>query len=89
MENKIHIKTVIKNAKSACKRDGYSQIIYAYDEDDFAFTRLYPELKLFGGVKKVIGIVDGHWSQGHYKVDYISDKDIIDQIVRLEHIIIK
>lgn len=83
MENMIDIKTIVKNAKSACKRDGYPQIIYAYDEDrnDLAFTRLYSELKL-NGVKEVIGVVDGRWCKGIYKVDYISDKIDIEQIVK-------
>lgn len=83
MESNIDIKTIIKNAKSACKRDGYPQIIYVYDEDrnDLAFTRLYPELKLTG-VKEVIGVVDGGWRKGIYKVYYISDKIDIEQIVK-------
>lgn len=83
MENMIDINTIVKNAKSACKRDGYPQIVYAYDEDrnDLAFTRLYSELKLTG-VKEVIGVVDGGWCKGIYKVYYISDKIDIEQIVK-------
>lgn len=83
MESNIDIKTIIKNAKSACKRDGYPQIIYAYDEDrnDLAFTRLYSELKLTG-VKEVIGVVYDGWCKGIYKVYYISDKIDIEQIVK-------
>ena len=46
MESNIDIKTIIKNAKSACKRDGYPQIVYAYEDGDLAFTRLYSGLKL-------------------------------------------
>ena len=81
MESNIDIKTIIKNAKSACKRDGYPQIVYAYEDGDLAFTRLYSELKLTG-VKEVIGVVDGGWCKGIYKVDYISDKIDIEQIVK-------
>ena len=28
MENMIDVKTIVKNATSACKRDGYLQIVY-------------------------------------------------------------
>ena len=81
MENMIDINTIVKNAKSACKRDGYPQIVYAYEDGDLAFTRLYSELKLTG-VKEVIGVVDGGWCKGIYKVNYISDKIDIEQIVK-------
>ena len=81
MENMIDINTIVKNAKSACKRDDYPQIVYAYEDGDLAFTRLYSELKLTG-VKEVIGVVDGGWCKGIYKVYYISDKIDIEQIVK-------
>ena len=90
MESNIDIKTIIKNAKSACKRDAYPQIVYAYDEDrnDLAFTRLYSELKLTG-VKEVIGVVDGGWGKSGYQVDYNSDRIDIDQIVKSYKVIFK
>lgn len=81
MENMIDINTIVKNAKSACKRDGYPQIVYVCKDGDLAFTRLYSELKLTG-VKEVIGVVDGGWCKGIYKVYYISDKIDIEQIVK-------
>ena len=83
MESNIDINTIVKNAKSACKRDGYPQIIYAYDEDrnDLAFTRLYSGLKLTD-IKEVIGVVDGGWGKSGYQVYYISDRIDIDQIVK-------
>ena len=81
MENMIDINTIVKNAKSACKRDGYPQIVYTYEDGDLAFTRLYSELKLTG-VKEVIGVVDDGWCKGFYKVNYISDKIDIEQIVK-------
>ena len=77
MENMIDINTIVKNAKSACKRDGYPQIVYAYEDGDLAFTRLYSGMKLTD-IKEVIGVVD---SSG-YQVYYISDRIDIDQIVK-------
>ena len=81
MENMIDINTIVKNAKSACKRDGYPQIVYAYEDGELAFTRLYSGLKLTD-IKEVIGIVNGGRCKGIYKVDYISDKIDIEQIVK-------
>ena len=81
MESNIDIKTIIKNAKSACKRDGYPQIVYAYEDGDLAFTRLYSGLKLTD-IKEVIGVVDGGWGKSGYQVYYISDRIDIDQIVK-------
>ena len=77
MENMIDINTIVKNAKSACKRDGYPQIVYAYEDGNLAFTRLYSGLKLTD-IKEVIGVVDG----SGYQVYYISDRIDIDQIVK-------
>ena len=84
MENMIDVKTIVKNAKSACKRDGYPQIVYAYEDGDLAFTRLYSGLKLTD-IKEVIGVVDG---SGH-QVYYISDRIDIDQIVKSYKVIFK
>ena len=84
MENMIDVKTIVKNAKSACKRDGYPQIVYAYEDGDIAFTRLYSGLKLTD-IKEVIGVVDGI---GH-PVYYISDRIDIDQIVKSYRVIFK
>ena len=81
MESNIDIKTIIKNAKSACKRDGYPQIVYAYENGDLAFTRLYSGLKLTD-IKEVIGVVDGGCGKSGYQVYYISDRIDIDQIVK-------
>lgn len=81
MENMIDIKTIVKNAKSACKRDGYPQIVYVYEDGDIAFTRLYSGLKLTD-IKEVIGVAEGEWVKGGYQVYYISDKIDIDQIVK-------
>ena len=84
MENMIDVKTIVKNAKSACKRDGYPQIVYAYEDGDLAFTRLYSGLKLTD-IKEVIGVVDGRG----YQVYYISDRIDIDQIVKSYKVIFK
>lgn len=88
MENMIDINTIVKNAKSACKRDGYPQIVYAYGDGDLAFTRLYSGLKLTN-IKEVIGVVDGYWGKGGYQVYYISDRIDIDQIVKSYKLIFK
>ena len=88
MENMIDIKTIVKNAKSACKRDGYPQIVYAYEDGDLAFTRLYSGLKLTD-IKEVLGVVDGGWGKGGYQVYYISDRIDIDQIVKSYKVIFK
>ena len=84
MENMIDIKTIVKNAKSVCKRDGYPQIVYAYEDGDLAFTRLYSGLKLTD-IKEVIGVVNGRG----YQVYYISDRIDIDHIVKLYKVIFK
>ena len=84
MENMIDINTIVKNAKSACKRDGYPQIVYAYEDGDLAFTRLYSGLKLTD-IKEVIGVVDG----SGYQVYYISDRIDIDHIVKSYKVIFK
>ena len=84
MENMIDINTIVKNAKSVCKRDGYPQIVYAYEDGDLAFTRLYSGLKL-SDIKEVIGVVDGRG----YQVYYISDRIDIDHIVKLYKVIFK
>lgn len=81
MENMIDINTIVKNAKSACKRDGYSQIIYAYNNGELAFTRLYNVPKL-SDIKEIIGVVDGGWRQGGYVTYYIDDKNDIEQIIK-------
>ena len=88
MENMIDVKTIVKNATSACKRDGYPQIVYAYEDGDLAFTRLYSDLKLTD-IKEVIGVVDGCWGKGGYQVYYISDRIDIDQIVKSYKVIFK
>ena len=84
MENMIDINTIVKNAKSACKRDGYPQIVYAYEDGNLAFTRLYSGLKLTD-IKEVIGVVDG----SGYQVYYISDRIDIDHIVKSYKVIFK
>ena len=84
MENMIDINIIVKNAKSACKRDGYPQIVYACKDGDLAFTRLYSGLKLTD-IKEVIGVVDG----SGYQVYYISDRIDIDQIVKSYKVIFK
>lgn len=84
MENMIDINTIVKNAKSVCKRDGYPQIVYAYEDGDLAFTRLYSGLKLTD-IKEVIGVVYGRG----YQVYYISDRIDIDHIVKLYKVIFK
>ena len=88
MENMIDVKTIVKNAKSACKRDGYPQIVYAYEDGDIAFTRLYSGLKLTD-IKEVIGVVDGSYGKRGYQVYYISDRIDIDQIVKSYKVIFK
>ena len=88
MESNIDINTIVKNAKSACKRDGYPQIVYAYEDGDLAFTRLYSGLKLTD-IKEVIGVVDGCLGKGGYQVYYISDRIDIDQIVKSYKVIFK
>ena len=84
MENMIDVKTIVKNATSACKRDGYPQIVYACKDGDLAFTRLYSGLKLTD-IKEVIGVVDG----SGYQVYYISDRIDIDHIVKSYKVIFK
>ena len=84
MENMIDVKTIVKNAKSACKRDGYPQIVYTYEDGDIAFTRLYSGLKLTD-IKEVLGVVDG----SGYQVYYISDRIDIDHIVKSYKVIFK
>ena len=84
MENLIDINTIVKNAKSVCERDGYPQIVYAYEDGDLAFTRLYSGLKLTD-IKEVIGVVDGRG----YQVYYISDRIDIDHIVKSYKVIFK
>lgn len=83
MENMIDVKTIVKNAKSACKRDGYPQIIYVYDEDrnDLAFTRLYSGLKLTD-IKEVIGVVDGGWGKGGYNMFYTDDTSEVNLYIK-------
>ena len=81
MESNIDINTIVKNTKSACKRDGYPQIVYAYEDGNLAFTRLYSGLKLTD-IKEVIGVVDGGWGKSGYQVYYISDRIDIEQIVK-------
>ena len=82
MESNIDIKTIIENAKSACKRDGYPQIIYAYDEDgDLAFTRLYSGLKLTD-IKEVIGVVDGGWGKSGYNMFYTDDTSEVNLYIK-------
>ena len=88
MENMIDVKTIVKNAKSACKRDGYPQIVYACKDGDLAFTRLYSGLKLTD-IKEVSGVVDGGWGKSSYQVYYISDRIDIDQIVKSYKVIFK
>lgn len=88
MENMIDVKTIVKNAKSVCKRDGYPQIVYAYEDGDLAFTRLYSGLKLTD-IKEVIGVVDGGCGKSGYQVYYISDRIDIDQIVKSYNVIFK
>lgn len=80
MENMNDIKTIVKNAKSACKRDGYPQIVYVYEDGDIAFTRLYSGLKLTD-IKEVIGVAEGEWVKGGYQVDYTDDKNDLDQFI--------
>lgn len=83
MESNIDIKTIIKNAKSACKRDGYPQIIYVYDEDrnDLAFTRLYSGMKLTN-IKEVLGVVDGGWGKGGYNMFYTDDTSEVNLYIK-------
>ena len=88
MKNIIDIKTIVKNAKSACKRDGYPQIVYTYEDGDIAFTRLYSELKL-NGIKKVIGVVDGGWSKGGYNIFYTDDAPEVTLYIKSYKVIFK
>ena len=62
METKITFKTIIKNAEMACKRDGWSQIVYIKNDGEYAFTRLYSFLKLLD-IKEVVAIVDGGFTK--------------------------
>ena len=88
MENMIDVKTIVKNAKSACKRDGYPQIVYAYEDGDLAFTRLYSGLKLTD-IKEVIDVIDRYLGKGGYQVYYISDRIDIDHILKSYKVIFK
>ena len=81
MENMIDINTIVKNAKSACKRDGYPQIVYAYEDGDLAFTRLYSGLKLTD-IKEVIGVVDGGFGKGGYNMFYTDDTSEVNLYIK-------
>ena len=81
MENMIDINTIVKNAKSACKRDGYPQIVYAYEDGDLAFTRLYSGLKLTD-IKEVIGVVDSGWSKSGYNIFYTDDTSEVNLYIK-------
>lgn len=81
MESNIDIKTIIKNAKSVCKRDGYPQIVYAYEDGDLAFTRLYSGLKLTD-IKEVIGVVDRNWGKGGYNMFYTDDTSEVNLYIK-------
>ena len=81
MENMIDVKTIVKNAKSACKRDGYPQIVYAYEDGDLAFTRLYSGLKLTD-IKEVIGVVDGGCGKSGYNMFYTDDTSEVNLYIK-------
>ena len=81
MENMIDVKTIVKNAKSVCKRDGYPQIVYTYEDGDIAFTRLYSGLKLTD-VKEVLGVVYGGWSKGGYNMFYTDDTSEVNLYIK-------
>ena len=81
MENMIDINTIVKNAKSACKRDGYPQIVYAYEDGDLAFTRLYSGLKLTD-IKEVIGVVDGGGGKRCYNMFYTDDTSEVNLYIK-------
>ena len=81
MENMIDVKTIVKNAKSACKRDGYPQIVYAYEDGDLAFTRLYSGLKLTD-IKEVIGVVDGRCGKSGYNMFYTDDTSEVNLYIK-------
>lgn len=81
MENMIDVKTIVKNATSACKRDGYPQIVYTYEDGDIAFTRLYSGLKLTD-IKEVIGVVDGGWGKGGYNMFYTNDASEVNLYIK-------
>lgn len=77
------IKTIIKNAKSVCKKDGYPQIIYTDNrfENEVSFTRLYPNIKLINCT--VIAIIECGWMSGIFHTRLISDNDKINDIIKL------
>lgn len=81
MENMIDVKTIVKNAKSVCKRDGYPQIVYAYEDGDIAFTRLYSSLKLTDA-KEVLGVVDRNWVKGGYNIFYTDDTSEVNLYIK-------
>ena len=81
MENMIDINTIVKNAKSVCKRDGYPQIVYTYEDGDIAFTRLYSGLKLTN-IKEVLGVVDGGWGKGGYNMFYTNDTSEVNLYIK-------
>ena len=81
MENMIDVKTIVKNATSACKRDGYLQIVYAYEDGDLAFTRLYSGLKLTD-IKEVIGVVDGGCGKSGYNMFYTDDTSEVNLYIK-------
>ena len=81
MENMIDVKTIVKNATSACKRDGYLQIVYAYEDGDLAFTRLYSVLKLTD-IKEVIGVVDGGCGKSGYNMFYTDDTSEVNLYIK-------
>ena len=81
METKITFKTIIKNAETACKRDGWPQIAYIKNDGEYAFTRLYSFLKLLD-IKEVVAIVDGGFTkQGIFATITTKDKKMINTII--------
>ena len=80
-ENMIDVKTIVKNATSACKRDGDPQIVYAYEDGDLAFTRLYSGLKLTD-IKEVIGVVDGGCGKSGYNMFYTDDTSEVNLYIK-------
>jgi len=70
MEADIVLKNIIKNAISAAKRDGYSQIIYK-DDTGYAFSRDYPRNNMYRQ-EDVVGRVKVSWLYGCLNAKYIK-----------------
>lgn len=66
------LKDVIKNAKRAAKKDGYSQDIFIDKNGEYGFVRHFPgNLSDWNG-EQLIGQVQTNWDNGIFSVSYVD-----------------